>query len=90
MTSCDLKSCCDRVAHSPVALAMRSYGIPSNPIESMFSTIQNIQYVTRKVFRDSEMTFGGKEDFTFHPQGLGQGNGAGGRSKKYRWGTRTI
>jgi hypothetical protein len=77
MTSCDLKSCYDRVAHSPAALAMQSYGIPINPIESMFSTIQDIKYVTRTVFGDSEKRFGGQEEFLFKPQGLGQGNGAG-------------
>jgi hypothetical protein len=77
MTSCDLKSCYDRVAHAPAALAMRSYGIPQHPITSMFSTIQNIQYVMRTVYGDSEQTFGGQEEFSFKPQGLGQGNGAG-------------
>jgi hypothetical protein len=77
MTSCDLKSCYDRVAHTPAALAMQSYGIPSNPIQSMLSTIQDIQYITRTVFRDSEKAFGRKENFLSKPQGLGQGNGAG-------------
>jgi exonuclease III len=77
MTSCDLKSCYDRVAHSPAALAMKSYGISSYPIESMFSTIQDIEYVTRTVFGDSNKRFGGQEEFSAKPQGLGQGNGAG-------------
>jgi hypothetical protein len=77
MTSCDLKSCYDRVAHTPAALAMQSYGIPANPIHSMFTTIQDIQYITRTNFGDSEKVFGGKENFLSKPQGLGQGNGAG-------------
>jgi hypothetical protein len=77
MTSCNLKSCYNRVAHTPATLAMQSYRIPANPIHSMFSTIQDIQYITRTVFGDSEKVFGGKEGFISKPQGLGQGNGAG-------------
>jgi hypothetical protein len=76
MTSCNLKSCYNRVAHALAALAMQSYGIPSTPIHSMFSTIQDIQYTTRTVFGDSDKVFGGKENFLSKPQGLGQGNGA--------------
>lgn len=43
----------------------------------MFSTIQDIQYVTWTVFGDSDKKIGGKEDFSSKPQGLGQGNSAG-------------
>ena len=46
MAGVDLKFCYDRVAHSPAYLAMRSYGIPSETIESIFQTIQNMQYFT--------------------------------------------
>ena len=46
MTSCDLKSCYDRIAHLPATLALRSVGCPIEPLLSMFSTIQNVQYFT--------------------------------------------
>ena len=78
MAGVDLKSCYDRVAHAPAYLAMRSYGIPSEPIESMFSTIQNMQYFTFTAHGMSTKSFGGREDgFSAAPNGLGQGNGAG-------------
>jgi hypothetical protein len=56
---------------------MQSYRIPANPIVSMFSTIHDIKYITRKVYRDSDTAFGRKEEFLSKPQGLEQGNGAG-------------
>ena len=78
MTSCDLKSCYDRVAHTPAVLAMLGYGIPAEPMYSMFHAIQNMKFITRTAFGDSEETFGGKEKgFLAKPQGLGQGNGCG-------------
>ena len=78
MTSCDLKSCYDRVAHTPALLAMLGYGIPSEPMHSMFHAIQYMKFTTRTAFGDSMQTFGGKEaNYTSRPQGLGQGNGTG-------------
>ena len=78
MTSCDLQSCYNRVAHTPALLAMLGYGIPSEPMYSMFHAIQYMKFTTRTVFRDSGETFGGREPtFTCRPQGLGQGNGMG-------------
>ena len=77
MASVDLKSCYDRVAHAPSTLAMTGYGMPKEPIQSMYTTIQNMQYHTKTVHGVSKETFGGKEDFIACPNGLGQGNGAG-------------
>ena len=78
MAGVDLNSCYDRVAHAPAYLAMRSYGIPSEPIESMFKTIQDMQYFTFTAHGMSTESFGGKEEgFVAAPNGLGQGNGAG-------------
>ena len=78
MAGVDLKSCYDRVAHAPAYLAMRSFGIPSEPIESMFSTIQNMQYYTFTAHGMSTKSFGGLEEgFSAAPNGLGQGNGDG-------------
>ena len=78
MAAVDLKSCYDRVAHAPAYLAMRSYGIPNGPIQSMFKTIQEMQFYTRTVHGTSKKTFGGNEGtYIAKPNGLGQGNGAG-------------
>ena len=57
---------------------MRSYGIPSAPIESMLSTIQDMQYYTFTFHGMSNSSFGGKEKgYKSKPNGMGQGNGAG-------------
>ena len=77
MTACDLKSCYDRIAHTPAIMACMGYGISGAPLQSMFSTIQKTQFVTRTVFGDSKETFGGRETFSAYPQGSGQGNGSG-------------
>ena len=56
---------------------MQSWGVPKEPIQSMFSTLQQIQYKTRTAYGDSNKTFGGVDTrFTSKPQGAGQGNGA--------------
>ena len=78
MTSCDLKSCYDRIAHVPALLALRRLGIPIEPIQSMFKTIQKIQFTTRTAFGDSTRTFGGFDGNHKAPvEGMGQGNGSG-------------
>ena len=78
MAAVDLKSCYDRVAHAPAYLAMRSYGIPSQPIECMFQAIQDMQYYTITYHGVSTVSFGGQEKgYKAKPNGLGQGNGGG-------------
>ena len=75
-TSCDLKSCYDRVAHTPALLALLGFGTPKQPLLSLFHSIQHMKYTTRTTYGDSERTFGGMaEGFHAHPQGFGQGNG---------------
>ena len=77
MAAVDLKSCYDCVAHAPAHLAMRSYGMPSKPIECMFETIQDMKYYTITSHGESDRCFGGLEKgFAAKPNGLGQGNGA--------------
>ena len=76
MAAVDLKSCYDRVSHSPAYLAMRSYGILKDPIISMFQSIQHMRYYTFTAHGMSSNSFGGLEPgFTAAPNGLGQGNG---------------
>jgi hypothetical protein len=57
MTSCDLKSCYNRIAHTPAFLALRQMGIPKEVIFSMLETIQNAEFVTRTAYGDSDITF---------------------------------
>lgn len=76
MTSCDLKSCYDRVAHTPAMLALLGFGVPQEPLLSLFHSIQNMKYKTRTTYGDSTKTFGGIEaGYSAKPQGFGQGNG---------------
>ena len=72
LTSCDLKLCYDRIAHTPAMLAARSFGIPKEPLVSFFATLQEVQYHTRTVYGVSEETFGGIQgSYTNNPQGAG-------------------
>ena len=78
LTGCDLSSCYDRVTHTPAMLAMSSYGIPMQPLTSMFTTIQNCKSYIRTAFGESVRSFGGHDDnYIALPMGLGQGNGSG-------------
>ena len=77
LTSCDLKSCYDRIVHIPAMLASLSMGAPKEALISFFSTLQDVQYYTKTIYGVSEKTFGGMDkQFRRKPQGSGQGNGA--------------
>ena len=77
MTSCDLKSCYDRIVHTPAIMAVERLGIPSEPITSMFKTIESASHITRTAYGDSTATYGGQEHFNAPVMGVGQGNGCG-------------
>ena len=77
MTSCDLKSCYDRIVHVPAMMAMNRAGCPPEAAKSMFSTIQNARHCTRTAFGDSIATYGGIETYNAPVMGMGQGNGCG-------------
>jgi hypothetical protein len=78
LNGCDLASCYDRVTHTPAMLALASYGIPLEPMYSMFDTIQHCNFYIRTAFGDSVRSFGGHDPtFLALPMGLGQGNGSG-------------
>jgi hypothetical protein len=44
MASVGLRSCYDRVVHVAAFLALKSYGLPSEAIFSMFSSIQDMNF----------------------------------------------
>ncbi len=78
MTSCDLKSCYDRIAHTPAILAALGYGVNGKPAYSMLSTFQNCQFFTKTAYGEANQSFGGQEEgYIAKPQGFGQGNGSG-------------
>ena len=67
MTSCDLKSCYDRIVHEVVILSLIRAGIPLNTAISMFQTLQDCQHSIRIAFSDSEDTYRGKETPCIYP-----------------------
>lgn len=71
----DAKSCFDRIVHSVAMLAYRRLGVDSPPVESMITSIQNLQHHVRTGFGDSYFTL--SSSGTLIPfQGAIQGNGA--------------
>jgi exonuclease III len=80
ITSCDLKSCYDRIVHAPASLALQRIGIPRTEIISMFDSIQRMRHKIRTSFGDSSRTYGGNNGharWKLPPQGVLQGNGSG-------------
>jgi hypothetical protein len=71
----DAKACYDRIVHSCASLCMQRVGVDSNPITSMFQTIQSLEHHVRTSFGQSKSFF--KQTSAIPLQGVGQGNGAG-------------
>ena len=67
MTSCDLKSCYDRIVHVAVILSLIRTGIPLNPAISMFQTQQECQHSIRTAFGDSEEHMEAKKHHVYTP-----------------------
>ena len=72
----DAKGCFDRIAHVVAILALRRLGIPRPAIESMITTIQEMEHHIRTAFGDSASSYG-PNPTGLPPQGILQGNGAG-------------
>lgn len=80
MTSCDLKSCYDRINHSSASLALQRIGVSPQEIISMFHTIQTMSHKVRTAYGESKTSYGGdtsKKRWRLPPQGVLQGNGSG-------------
>jgi hypothetical protein len=75
LCSNDAKSCYDRIVHNVAALCMHHMGLPREPVESMFLTLQQSQHVISTAFGISKISYGRERDIPL--QGVGQGNGAG-------------
>jgi hypothetical protein len=72
----DAKSCYDRIVHSVASICMQRLGVPKQPIQMMFRTIEDLEHFVRTIYGDSEISFGGS-GWIYPCQGVGQGNGAG-------------
>jgi Reverse transcriptase (RNA-dependent DNA polymerase). len=80
ITSCDLKSCYDRINHTAASLTLQRLGIAKSEILTMFTSIQYMLHRVRTAFGDSTHTYGGMscdKKWTLPPQGVLQGNGCG-------------
>ena len=71
----DAKSCFDRIVHWIATLCLLRFGIPWEPIRSLFLTLQTAVHRLRTGFGDSTLSFKSPRHDPF--QGCGQGNGAG-------------
>eukprot|EP00957_Ditylum_brightwellii_P172332 13119594-Ditylum_brightwellii.AAC.1 len=75
----DLVSNYDLVVHSIASLALQQVGIPKEPINCTFATLQDMVHMCRTYFGDSTDSYGGDIwaiPLKPPPQGIGQGNGA--------------
>lgn len=72
----DAKGCYDRIAHVVVDMALRRLGIPKPALQSMLTTIQEMEHYIRTGFGDSDDSYG-QQPHELPPQGILQGNGAG-------------
>lgn len=80
ITSCDLKSCYDRINHTSASLALQKIGMAKEEVISMFTSIQSMTHRVRTAFGDSSFTYGGQienDTWLLPPQGVLQGNGSG-------------
>ena len=68
--------CYDRIAHIIVNLALQRLGIPKPPLQSMLTTIQEMDHYVQTAFGDSDNSYGNYPEDPL-PQGILQSNGAG-------------
>ena len=76
MCSNDAKSCYDRIVNSIASIAMQRLGMPIQPIQCMFVTIQQMEHYIRTGYGDSDTTLSGSDQLIPY-QSILQGNGAG-------------
>jgi hypothetical protein len=77
LCSNDAKGCYDRIVHSVASICLQRLGMPTGPLRSMFTTLQNMDHFVRSSFGISEQSFNAKDVNEVAIQGIGQGNGAG-------------
>ena len=79
LASVDADNCYDRIAHPMASMVFQAFGVPTGPIRSMLTTIQDLRFYLRTGYGDSSGYVGGVKDSsveTVKNQGMCQGNGA--------------
>ena len=74
LASVDIDSFYDGVAHAIASLVFQAYSVTEEAVQSMLSTIEEMNYYLRTAYGDSKNFRGHKISVKF--QGLFQGNGA--------------
>lgn len=78
IASVDAHTCYDRISHTVASICCQRWGVPLEPIVSLFRTIQSMKFFLRTGFGDSDTYYGGKPIRGRTPfQGICQGNGGG-------------
>ena len=70
----DATQCYDCIVHSLASILAQNEGAPLTPLQSMFTSLQRMQYFLRTKFGESKHYYGGVQAQPF--QGTAQGNGA--------------
>ena len=70
----DFSDCYDRVAHTPISVALQAWRVPKEAVRTMLIALQVMQFFLRTGFGKSKHSYGGT--LANPNQGLGQGNGA--------------
>ena len=74
----DASQCYDRMHHVPTSLAIRSTGVPAEPVHSTFATLQEATHHVATAYGVSTQSYGGSQrraQGLQPPQGTGQGSG---------------
>jgi hypothetical protein len=75
----DADNCYDCIAHPMVSMVFQSFGVPTSAVESMLTTIQNMEFYLQTGYGDSNGCAGGVDDSSRDDrktQGMCQGNGS--------------
>ena len=79
LASVDADNCYDRIAHPMASMVFQAFGVPTGPVRSMLTTIQDMRFYLRTGYGDSEGYVGGNKGSSLDivkNQGMCQGNGA--------------
>jgi hypothetical protein len=75
----DANNCYDRIAHPMASMVFQAFGVPTGPIRSMLTTLQEMRFFLRTGYGDSTGYVGGNKGLSITAvknQGMCQGNGA--------------
>ena len=63
LASVDADNCYDRIAHPMASMVFQAFGVPTGPIRSMLTTIQDLRFYLRTGYGDSSGYVGGERLF---------------------------